>query len=562
MRRLAFAALSLLTLAACAAAPETEDSSDPRTAANDEAADGTSARTSDGAESAADESERDVEEIEVDGLSTQNALPITKEDWMARTPGLGKKALNKIVLPGTHDSGTYGLQSVYERPVDDPWAPDDKENAIVRAGQFIGVSQLWSKSQDHDIAAQLAGGIRSLDLRPCREKSGTLRICHGLYGPKMSDILDQVAAFATAHPKEIIVIENAAFSGMADADHATLNALYKTKLGTRILDYGKGEASPTSTLEQLWKDHPGKNVVVVYKNGKRDAAFFPESTVTKSWVNTWDRAKKKTSLQTALDGAPEDTFFSFSGAATPDDGGDLITKSFDPAGTYPKSLRGLADDTNPVVLGWLRDEWSTKPANLVAIDFYEKTCLFELTQRLNGNANASLEGCDIGTSTSWGNWRLGYERLGYGRGAGTPLVCAPGEEMRGALCYPKCAPGYSSPTAFPYLCTTGCPAGYRDDGLTCFRDAKIISANNKSCPWYDKCGIAAKKGCSTCPSGYKNDGCTCRRDAHMVTKGRYERGAGRPASTCGAGEEKDGLLCYPACNAGFHGVGPMCVPNE
>ena len=155
-----------------------------------------------------------------------------------------------------------------------------------------------------------------------------------------------------------------------------------------------------------------------------------------------------------------------------------------------------------------------------------------------------------------------YERFGYGRGAGTPMGCATNEEKRGGLCYPKCAAGYSSPTLFPYVCATSCPAGYRDDGLTCFRDAKIISANNSSCAWYDKCGLTLDKGCSTCPSGYENDGCTCRRDPHMITKTTYTRGAGVPLHTCGTGEEKSGLLCYPTCQDGFHGVGPMCMPDE
>jgi hypothetical protein len=222
----------------------------------------------------------------------------------------------------------------------------------------------------------------------------------------------------------------------------------------------------------------------------------------------------------------------------------------------------MADEVNPVMLGWLRDEWSTKAANMIYLDFYNRTCVFELTQRMNGNQAASLDGCAIGTKTTWGNWRLGYERFGYGRGAGTAMGCDANEEKRGALCYPKCSAGYEAPTLFPYLCGTKCPSGYRDDGLTCFRDAKIVSSNHSSCAWYDKCGIALDKGCSVCPSGYTNDGCTCRVDAKMITKSTYSRGAGSPLHACGTGEEKSGLLCYPTCNAGFHGVGPMCMPND
>lgn len=35
------------------------------------------------------------------------------------------------------------------------------------------------------------------------------------------------------------------------------------------------------------------------------------------------------------------------------------------------------------------------------------------------------------------------------------------------------------------------------------------------------------------------------------------RGAGVPVSACPGGE-RDGLLCYPKCAAGYYGVGPLC----
>ncbi len=38
----------------------------------------------------------------------------------------------------------------------------------------------------------------------------------------------------------------------------------------------------------------------------------------------------------------------------------------------------------------------------------------------------------------------------------------------------------------------------------------------------------------------------------------YGRGVGAPLSTCHEDEDKNGLLCYPKCREGFHGVGPVC----
>lgn len=143
----------------------------------------------------------------------------------------------------------------------------------------------------------------------------------------------------------------------------------------------------------------------------------------------------------------------------------------------------------------------------------------------------------------------------YGRGVGQiPSACAAGQEKDGALCYPTCAAGYDGVGP---VCWQICPAGYTDDGAFCRKDASIISANTGSCPWYDVCGVTLARGCSTCPAGYANDGCTCRRDAHIFAKASYGRTAGTPM-ICPAGQVMDAGLCYPACNAGYKGVGPVC----
>jgi hypothetical protein len=147
----------------------------------------------------------------------------------------------------------------------------------------------------------------------------------------------------------------------------------------------------------------------------------------------------------------------------------------------------------------------------------------------------------------------------YGRGAGTvPKNCDAGKENDAGLCYPVCRAGYHGVGP---VCWESCPSGYHDDGATCRRDARIISANNSSCPWYDKCGLTLKKGCSTCPAGYHNDGCTCRIDANIYGKKSYGRGAGTVPKNCGTGKEYDAGLCYPSCRTGYHGVGPVCWGN-
>jgi len=193
---------------------------------------------------------------------------------------------------------------------------------------------------------------------------------------------------------------------------------------------------------------------------------------------------------------------------------------------------------------------------------YEKSgalCYPECKAGYNGVGPVCWEECPDGFTNDGATCRKNahiISRESYGRGAGSALGCASGEERDGALCYPECKDGYNG--AGP-VCWQKCPEGYTNDGATCRRNAKIISADNSDCPLYDKCCLWKKNsGRSKCPEGYKNDGCTCRRDAHIFAKDSYGRGAGKPLRTCDSNEEKDGALCYPKCKAGFNGVGPVC----
>ena len=74
---------------------------------------------------------------------------------------------------------------------------------------------------------------------------------------------------------------------------------------------------------------------------------------------------------------------------------------------------------------------------------------------------------DIGVSCAKGS---------YGRGAGTPLVCASGLEEDAALCYPSCKSGYHGVGP---VCWGACPEGYTSCGALCLQGescaGKILS---------------------------------------------------------------------------------------
>jgi hypothetical protein len=78
----------------------------------------------------------------------------------------------------------------------------------------------------------------------------------------------------------------------------------------------------------------------------------------------------------------------------------------------------------------------------------------------------------------------------YGRGAGSPLECAPGREMRGALCYDNCAVHNSGTTKYERrndnleFCSTACPGGdYKNIGIGgCQRPRWHAGSTSMICP--------------------------------------------------------------------------------
>jgi len=106
---------------------------------------------------------------------------------------------------------------------------------------------------------------------------------------------------------------------------------------------------------------------------------------------------------------------------------------------------------------------------------------------------------------------------------GLACACPLGTEYQAGLCYPLCRPGYDGNGP---ACIAQCARGYVDVGVMCVRNPHIISADTKSCPWYNKCGLGSS--CSKCPNGYINDGCTCRLPYHHYQKGMYFRAGSAP----------------------------------
>jgi hypothetical protein len=152
--------------------------------------------------------------------------------------------------------------------------------------------------------------------------------------------------------------------------------------------------------------------------------------------------------------------------------------------------------------------------------------------------------------------------------------CPAGKEKNGALCYDLCPAGYKGVGP---VCWQRCPSGYRDDGGFCAkpkaygRGAGHITKNK--CENKNKSTGCEKNGLlwyPKCKAGFHNTGCCicspdCPREMGTdigvsCTKKTKTRGVGSPM-TCRKGLIKVGALCYEDCPTGYHRKDLLCLKD-
>ncbi len=261
----------------------------------------------------------------------------------------------------------------------------------------------------------------------------------------------------------------------------------------------------------------------------------------------------------------------------------------------PASFGGFDPAPNVVKSGWCKPSTSTTAPVLPNVDG-----LIPLAP-----ADAELVMKWIAVEVAAADIKYCY-RQSRDRGVGRVVsICPPGtvKDPTGDLCYPACPSGYDMVGP---LCWRSCPSGFSEAGVSCTKPPPYTRGGpyeqSITCPpkwivqgtgaarycWdqvvfppglsyppltcgdreydgvgycYDRCRagyhVVAIGVCSPdCPPGMRDDGEFCAKD----TK---QNGVGTP-KTCAPGEEQpDGKLglCYPACRAGYHGVGPKCWQN-
>lgn len=224
---------------------------------------------------------------------------------------IGNRRLTDIAIPGTHDSGTYGITATSAGANDGKgvstviaWINEVESHWYSRILDEFGVldfvkgaasliTSWWAKTQHNNFPTQLADGIRYFDLRV--QQSGSSYYCvHSLLGANLQDLLSGIQAFyrnpASSH--EILLLD---FQHTFDMNNESFAALLKNVLRDADGNSLMIPRGPVPCLNDLWAT---KQRVVVFFDDDATVAAHPELWYSSSsptrpqiyspWPNTHD----------------------------------------------------------------------------------------------------------------------------------------------------------------------------------------------------------------------------------------------------------------------------------
>jgi hypothetical protein len=285
--------------------------------------------------------------------------------WMAESASfIADRKLAEIVLPGTHDSGTYAINGLsLIAPGQDPskWI-DVLRSVSLLPGFIVGnVIANWARTQPIDISGQLAAGIRYLDLRVVQ--TDTFWICHGMFSVVLADVIRQVKAFVDVHPQEIIILDFNHFFEIRD--QPALVRMLTDAFGTKL---APGTLTPASKVSDFWQQ--GHSVIALYANqavvDAHPRQLWSQDRISSPYPDRQDLQALHNDLDTALALRDKNQLFVLQGILTPN--ATVVSAGLNP-GSSPNSIETLAAKVTPAVVGWVKD-WANRDLNIVIVDWF------------------------------------------------------------------------------------------------------------------------------------------------------------------------------------------------
>ena len=249
------------------------------------------------------------------------------------------KPLNQIIMPGSHDSGTYAINCKSKLTPDTP--------SIAAIVPCIVASV--AKCQKFNIIEQLDFGVRFFDLR-ISEKKNEQWFVHGMYSVKLSDAFANFSQWLNTHPYEIVILL-ASFVNMTPNLTDLINLVGQEKIASYP------ELTPTSIIDDFWKAN--KNCIII-DNNANSSNVWSNSVINNQWPNRQDAYSLKTWLDNNLPTTYDNNLSVAQVICTPSTGTVLV-------GGVPSVF---AKEINRLISDWFSD-WTKKgkKLNIINLDY-------------------------------------------------------------------------------------------------------------------------------------------------------------------------------------------------
>ncbi|MDP4013378.1 MAG: hypothetical protein U0990_11985 [Candidatus Nanopelagicales bacterium] len=199
--------------------------------------------------------------------STPTTASATARTWMETLySDKPNTKLGSILIPGTHDSGTGGIDT--ETPCENQVIAGTLQPIVALLDTEPCVLAGFSRTQDVDLKTQLESGIRYLDMRigvpadqavkptgqpiplPKNPLSVELVTQHTVVSQPLGEALDGILTFAQEHPKEQVILD---FQHVNLPKDPQVADYYKKILDRYLHDYApRGLAGAVPVCSRAW----------------------------------------------------------------------------------------------------------------------------------------------------------------------------------------------------------------------------------------------------------------------------------------------------------------------
>lgn len=288
----------------------------------------------------------------------------TRPNWMAERKNiLGPLRMNKVFLPGTHDSASYAIHKL--------------------AGQEDLIEK-YVITQDIDVLAQLIHGVRYLDIRVGRYPR-TAEIWWANHGfiqlTPLKEIIEQVKKFLD-NTEEIVIFDVQEFP-VGFYKNSSIHREFVKYLEKQFAGYYLPyETGWLTTLNTIWST---KRRLIIGYDEKRIVNLYDSlwPCVTHQWGNVRTIEDLYRHLNRVEISSLRNSKLTPRSAMA-----ELTPNTWDVILNRLGGLRQMADRVNTNVTTWYATKWQ-RTANIVAVDFVRGSGIIETAIEWNDRRNSN-----------------------------------------------------------------------------------------------------------------------------------------------------------------------------